>query len=50
MIKKKISYSVLRTELDILESTLIGFQQGTKNVEETINAIRIFRKEIWKMI
>ena len=50
MMKKKIEYNRLRTELDILESTLISFQQGTKTNDELMLAIKTFRKEIWKMI
>lgn len=49
MIKKKIKYNILRTELDILESNLVSFETGKKDIKQAIQAIKTFRKEISEM-
>jgi hypothetical protein len=46
--RKKIGN--IMTELDILESSLISFELGKKDVKETIQCVHVFRKELEKII
>ena len=40
----------IMTELDILESSLISFSMGKKSVDEAIECVRVFRKEVEKLM